>query len=347
MAKKIKVGIIGAGGISNMHIGGYQESPHAEVVAICDIKPEAAEAQAAKYGIPHVFKSADALLKLKEIDAVSVVTPNFNHKASSIKALRAGKHVMCEKPMAMSAREGQQMIDAATKARKILQIGLNNRFGPDVQFAKKIIDEGRIGKPYYARSWSVRRRGVPSWGVFGVKKLQGGGPLIDIGVHSIDFTWYMMGCPKPVAVSGKTYETIGATPGHVGQFGAWDWKSYTVEDLAVALVRFANGATMSIESAFCANLPADTFSSHIVGDKGGVGTGPLNVQIELGGHLTDCTPNHLPRCVKTHHVSIGHFVDSIVRKKPSLVPAAEAIWVQKIIDGIYASCKANREIRIK
>jgi len=347
MAKKIKVGLIGAGGISNMHIGGYQESPRAEVVAICDVKPAAAEAQAAKYDIPNVFASADALLKLKEIDAVSVVTPNYNHKESSIKALRAGKHVLCEKPMAMNAREGRQMIDAAKKARRILQIGLNNRFGPDVQFAKKIIDAGQIGTPYYARSLSIRRRGVPSWGVFGRKELQGGGPLIDIGVHAIDFAWYMMGCPRPVAVSGRTYNTIGAAPGHVGQFGPWDWKTYTVEDFAVALVRFANGATMTIESAFCVNLPEDTFSSHIVGEKGGVGTGPLSVQIEMGGHLTDCTPNHLPRGVKTHHVSVGHFVDSIVKRKPSLVPASQVIWVQKIIDGIYASGEAGREVRIK
>jgi predicted dehydrogenase len=247
----------------------------------------------------------------------------------------------------MNARQGQQMVDAARKARRILQIGLNHRFQPEVQFAKKLIDDGRIGKPYYARSLSIRRRGVPSWGVFGQKALQGGGPLIDIGVHSIDFTWYLMGCPRPVAVSGQTYRTIGDRPGHMGQFGPWDWKTYTVEDFAVALVRFANGATMMAESAFCVNLPETVFGCHVVGDKGGVGTNPLSVQLEINGHLTDCTPTDLPRNVTTHHVSVCEFVKAIVKGRPSLVPGSEVLWVQKMIDAIYASSKAGREVRIK
>jgi predicted dehydrogenase len=255
--------------------------------------------------------------------------------------------VLCEKPIAMNAREGKQMVDAARKARKVLQIGLNNRFGPDVQFAKRLIDDGQIGKPYYARSLSIRRRGVPSWGVFGQKKLQGGGPLIDIGVHAIDFTWYLMGCPRPVSVSGKTYETIGATKGHMGMFGSWDWKTYTVEDFAVALVRFENGATMNIESAFCVDLDRDRFGCDVVGDKGGVSTDPLAVRLEIGGHLTDCTPNHLARGAKTHHLGVAAFVDAVARDKPMPTPADEVIWVQKIIDAIYASSKADREIRLK
>ncbi len=347
MARKIQVGVIGAGGISGMHMGGYQASPHAELLAVCDTDVKRAEARAAEFGIPHVFDSAEKLLRLKQIDAVSICTPNHDHKRSTLKALRAGKHVLCEKPIAMNAREGRQMVDAARKARRILQIGLNNRFQPEVQFAKKLIEAGKIGTPYYARSLSIRRRGVPSWGVFGRKELQGGGALIDIGVHAIDFTWYMMGCPRPLAVCGQTYRTIGDQPGHVGRFGPWDYKTYTVEDFAVALVRFAGGATMMVESAFCVNLPDDVFGGHVVGDKGGVSTGPLKVMLELNGHLTDCTPNDLPRGVKTHHVSVMEFVNSIVKRKASLIPGAQALWVQKIIDGIYASSQARREVRVK
>ncbi|MCK4624144.1 MAG: Gfo/Idh/MocA family oxidoreductase, partial [Phycisphaerae bacterium] len=253
-------------------------------------------------------------------------------------------------PIAMNARQAQTMIDAARKAKKKLMIALNNRFFSGSQFVKKIIDAGKIGKPYYARSLSIRRRGVPSWGVFGQKKLQGGGPLIDIGVHLIDLTWYLMGCPKPVAVSGKTYETIGATPGHMGMFGPWDHKTYDVEDFATALVRFANGATMSIESAFCVNLDKDAYGCHIVGDKGGADVNLLenvvNVRTEMGGHIMDCTPKHIQKN-NAYHDEIAAFVAAVAHNKPVPIPATEAIWTTKIIDAIYASSKANKEIRLK
>ncbi len=346
MAKTINVGIIGAGFISPYHLKGYRKCTNVEVVAICDVVSERAEEMAERFEIPRTFTSVDKLLAIKEIDAVSVCTPNINHKQLTLKALSAGKHVLCEKPMAMNARQGQTMIDAARKARRKLMIALNNRFRAEAQFIKRIIDSGKLGKPYYARSQSIRRRGVPSWGVFGQKKLQGGGPLIDIGVHMIDLTWYLMGCPKPVSVSGKTYETIGATPGHVGMFGAWDHKTYDVEDLAVALVRFADGATMSIESSFCANLDKDVYGCQIVGDKGGAGIDPLRVQIEMGGHLMDCTPTHIPEN-NMYDEEIAAFVDAVAKNKPVPIPATEAIWTTKIIDAIYASSKANREIRLK
>lgn len=346
MPEKIKVGVIGAGGISTVHVEGYQKLANVEVVAICDRIPERAQAMADKYKIPNALSSAEDLLALDDIAAVSICTPNIDHKVSAIKALKAGKHVLCEKPMAMSAREAQAMIDEAAKAGKKLQVGLNNRFRGDSQFLKAIIAEGRLGQPYYARSLSIRRRGVPSWGVFGQKKLQGGGPLIDIGVHMIDLTWWLMGCPKPVSVSGKTYETIGGSAGHMGMFGKWDHATYDVEDFAVALVRFANGATMLVESAFCVNLDKDVFGCNIVGDKGGASLTPLTVHTEVGGHLMDCTPAHIPN-IQGHHAEVAAFVSAILDNKPVPVPAAEAVWTTKIIDGIYASSKSNKEVALK
>ncbi|MCD4699903.1 MAG: Gfo/Idh/MocA family oxidoreductase, partial [Phycisphaerae bacterium] len=328
------------------HMEGYRACPHAEVLAMCDVIGERAEAMAEQFDVPNVFTSIGKMLAMKDIDAVSICTPNIDHQRSTLKVLAAGKHVLCEKPMAMNARQAQTMIDAAGKARKKLMIALNNRFRADAQFLKKIIEAGQIGKPYYARSLSIRRRGVPGWGVFGQKKLQGGGPLIDIGVHMIDLAWYLMGCPKPVSVSGKIYETIGATPGHVGMFGTWDHKTYDVEDFAVALVRFANGATMTVESSFCVNLDRDVVGCHIVGDKGGVGIDPLSVQMETGGHLMDCTPTHMPDN-NGYDEEIAAFVDAVAGNKPVPIPATEAIWTTKIIDAIYASSKANKEIRLK
>ena len=346
MGKSIKVGVIGAGGIAGLHLDGYRKCPNVDIVAVCDVDRKRAASRAEQYKIPHVFTSTAKMLALKDLDAVSICTPNYDHRRSAVAALNAGKHVLCEKPMAMNGREAQAMIDAAKAARRKLQIALNNRFRGDVQFLKSVIAKGLLGKPYYARSLSIRRRGVPSWGVFGQKKLQGGGPLIDIGVHSIDLTWYLMGCPRPVSISGKAYETIGKTPGHMGMFGPWDYKTYDVEDLAVALVRFEDGATLSIESAFCVNIDKDAFTCNIVGDKGGASLVPLTLHLEQAGHLMDCTPAHV-REVQTYDAEVKAFVDAVAGDKPVPVPASEAIWTTKIIDGIYASSKLNREIRLK
>jgi predicted dehydrogenase len=346
MARTIKVGVIGTGGISRVHLEGYQKLPNVEIVAVCDLIPERAKAKAETFKVPKVFTSAAELLKLKEIDAVSVCTPNVNHVHSTILALKAGKHVICEKPMAMNSREAAAMNAAAKAAGKKLQIALHQRFRSDTQLIKQAIDDGVIGKPYFARSQSIRRRGVPAWGVFGQKKHSGGGPLIDIGVHAIDVTWYLMGKPTPVAVSGKTYETIGATPGHMGCFGLWDHKVYDVEDFAVGLVRFAGGETMSIESAFCVNVDKDVFGCQIVGDKGGAQLEPLVIQTEMAGHLMDCKPNFV-QPNNAYDDEIKAFVTSIAENKPVLVPGTEAIWTTKIIDAIYESSRANKEIRLK
>ncbi len=346
MAKTIKVGVIGAGGISNVHLEGYRRLPNVEIVAIADIVAERAKAQAEKYKVGKWLTSARQLLAIKDIQAVSVCTPNVDHVKSAILALNAGKHVLCEKPMAMNPREAQAMNDAARKTNRKLQIGLHNRFRSDVQLLKQAIDEGSIGKPYYARSQSIRRRGVPSWGVFGQKKHSGGGPLIDIGVHAIDLTWYLMGKPIPVAVSGATYETIGKTPGHVGCFGPWDHKTYNVEDFAVALVKFKGGETMLIESAFCVNLDQDRFACNVVGDKGGVALDPLTIYTEIAGHLIDGKPNFV-QPNNAYNEEVKAFIDSIVENRPVLVPGAEAIWTTKIIDAIYQAGKTDKEIRLK
>ena len=358
MAKKkqLKVGIIGVGGISGVHHSGYTKCEDAELWAICDIKPDVLKETSEKYAVPkeRCFLDHRDLLKLKEIDAVSVCTPNKCHCEITCNALKAGKHVLCEKPMAMDPREAQRMVTAARKARRLLQIGLMQRFRADANYVREVVEQGEIGEVIYARCHAVRRRGVPSWGVFGQLEEQGGGGLIDIGVHQIDLTWYMMGKPKPVAVSGQIYHTIGNTPNHWGMFGQWDWKTYTVEDFAVGLVRFETGATMAIECSFNANLDREDHSSHVVGTKGGAGIDPLSVQLELNGRLMDCTPhnvmsvdkNNKPTRLTHHELEIEHFCDCILKGKPTRVPGSETIWTQKIIDGIFRSAKMGKEVKI-
>ena len=213
-----------------------------------------------------------------------------------------------------------------------------------------------LGKVYYGRCQAIRRRGVPSWGVFGQLDKQGGGGVIDIGVHQIDLCWWLMGQPVPVAVSGATYRTIGNTPGHMGMFGPWDWRTYTVEDFACGLVRFRGGATMSIECGFVVNLDKAYEGSHVVGDKGGAGINPLSIQLEQSGHLLDCTPNDVgtvdlhgrPQTgLSKYDAEVHSFCESILKNKPVRVPGSQVIWTQKIIEGLYRSAKLRKEVPIR
>ncbi len=358
MAKLLKAAIIGAGGISPVHNSGYVKSGMAEVYAICDDRPDLLEKRSKEWNVPmeRCFANYKDLLKLKEIDCVSVCTPNKLHCPQTVDALKAGKHVLCEKPMAMTLAECEKMNAAAKASGKKLQIGLMHRFRNDAGYIKKLLDDGVFGDIYYARCTAVRRRGVPSWGVFGHLDKQGGGGLIDIGVHLIDLTWWLMGKPTPVTVSGASYRTIGNTPGHAGQFGPWDWKNYTVEDFVSGLVRFSNGATMSIECGFCCNLDRPREAFHIVGNKGGAGIEPLNIQLEVGGHLMDCTPQDISTvdmhdqsdsATTKHEKQLFSFCQSIVDNTPVYVPGTEVINVQKIINGLYESAAKKKEVSVK
>ena len=358
MAKKktLKVGVIGVGAISPVHLNAYQKHPAVEIIAVADVSDANLASVGEQYGVPAEmrFKDYKKMLKCRDLQAVSICTPNWLHAPVAVDALNAGKHVLTEKPMAMNAAEAQKMVDAAKKHRRILQVGHNHRFDKEPMFAKKLIESGKLGKIYYARVKAIRRRGCPSWGVFGQLDKQGGGAMSDIGVHVIDLAMHLMGHPKPVSVSGASYRTIGTEPGHVGMFGVVDHKTYTVEDMAVGFARFANGASMNIETSFNANLDEDQFGVTLVGDKGGVSVFPLKVQIEINGHLTDCTPRYVdampspfPHASGGHDCSVHGFCEAILNGKASPIPGSEVILTQKIIDGMFTSAKTGKEVRVK
>ncbi|MFH1006607.1 MAG: Gfo/Idh/MocA family oxidoreductase [Candidatus Latescibacterota bacterium] len=345
---KIGVGVIGSGGIAQgAHLPGYAAlSDEVEIIACCDVDEKVAETAAERFGAKRVFSDYRDMLALKEIQAVSVCTPNFMHKAPTIAALEAGKHVLCEKPIAMNAKEGALMCMAARKAGKKLMVGLNNRCRSDVQALKRQIDAGKFGEIYYARAQALRRRGIPGWGVFGDKEKQGGGPLVDIGVHALDLTWYLMGMPKPVAASGKTYTKFGTRNNVVGLMGQWDPKTFTVEDFAVGFIRFENGATAMVESSFCANIGEDIFTTALFGASGGGQLDPIRIFTEEDGTLLDVTPVHLPQ-VKTHHREIELFIEAIRNDSEVPVPGEQGLEVMKMLDAIYESSEKNREVKIK
>ena len=342
----LRVGIIGSGGIARgVHIPNYNKQPDVKVVACSDVVEASAKSCAEQFDIPHVFTDYKQMLQDVELDAVSVCTPNYLHKDPTIAALEAGVHVMCEKPIAMNAQEGREMVEAAKRTGKKLAMGLMTRQQSDMQALKRAIDGGELGEIYFGKCHAMRRRGIPGWGVFGEKDKQGGGPLIDIGVHIMDSALWLMGHPKPVAVSGKTYTKFGNRKDVLGLMGQWNVDTFTVEDFAVGLVRFENGATLEIESSFAANIEHDVMDIKLLGDQGGCSLHPLKIFTERNRTLYDVSPVHLPRAA-AHEENIKKFIQAIREGGEVPVPGEQGLMVTEIIDAIYRSSDENREIRL-
>ncbi len=211
-SKKLRVAFIGAGGIAGTHMRYYKDMDDVEMVAMSDIFEDGMAAKSKQYGIPDAFTDYNTMLKKVKPDAVSVCTPNGLHAPATIAALKAGAHVLVEKPLAMNAREGKRMLDAAKRYKKKLVIGFQQRYDAKAQYLRNAVEAGQFGKVLFGRVQALRRRGIPNWGVFGRKDLQGGGPMIDIGVHVLEVTHYVMGSPKPIAASGNIYTYLGNKP---------------------------------------------------------------------------------------------------------------------------------------
>jgi len=349
-SKKLRVAFIGAGGIAGTHMRYLDQMDDVEIVAQADISKASMERWAEQYGIADSFTDYAEMLKKVQPDAVSVCTPNGNHAPATIAALKAGAHVMVEKPMAMNAREAQAMISAANKGKRKLVIGFQHRFDPKTQFIKNSIDGGQVGKVVYGRIQALRRRGIPNWGVFGRKDLQGGGPLIDIGVHALEMTHYAMGSPKPVAASGSTFTYLGDKKSDVAsQWPNWDHKSYTVEDLAVGQIRFENGAVLSIEASFAAHIEKDEWNFTLMGEKGGCNWNPPGLFRDDNGYMVNTEPNWLPSgpAADVFAAKMRNFVEHVLYDKPTMAPAEHGLMVQKMLDGIYASAAKGGEVKIK
>lgn len=343
---KIRVGVIGCGGIArNRHIPAFAAQPDVEIIAMCDVDENCTRQVSEKFEIPHVFNDYNDLLDMDELDAVTICTPNFLHQAPAVAALEAGKHVIVEKPIARNAAEAQVMVDAANRSGKKFMVAQVWRFRPDSQALKRFVDAGEMGEMYYARVQALRRRGIPPWGVFIDKEKQGGGPLIDIGVHILDCTMWLLGFPKPVATSAITYQKFGKRSDVFQLWGPWDHKNFTVEDFAAGFVRFENGSTLTIESSFAANIDREYNTYAILGTEGGLQSDPLKMFKEEHGTVVELTPTILPN-TDSYHAEIRAFLDSIKNDTESPVTGEQALAVMKILDAIYKSSELGREVRI-
>ena len=353
--KKIKIGIIGVGNISESHIAGYRACENAELYAFCDIDENKLQEKGKKHGVSRLFTSVDEMLgACPEIDAVSVCTWNVNHKPCTIAALNAGKHVLCEKPMAMNAEEALEMIEASKKNGKKLMVGFVRRFGNDTAVTKDFIEAGSVGDIYYSKATYLRRNGCPG-GWFGNKEKSGGGPLIDLGVHVIDLVRYLMGCPKPVSVYGATFDNIGKrsylkdTPGYVVRSGAVE-EPHNVEDMATALIRFDNGAVLSVEASFNMHRKTNVGTIELFGTKGGVKLDPeFELYTEMNDYLANVTLNKQTALSfdGLFENEIKYFVNAVANDIDVSSIAEDGYTLMQILDAIYESARLGKEVIIK
>jgi len=350
----LKIGIIGVGNISEEHIQGYLRNPETELYAFCDIDKERLEYMGKKYNVTRLFTDVNEMVKLPEIDALSVCTWNCAHAECTIAALNAGKHVLCEKPMAMNADQARAMKEAADKSGKLLMIGFVRRHGNDCRVLREFIENDALGEIYYSKATYLRRDGNPN-GWFADKSRSGGGPLIDLGVHVIDLVRYLMGRPMPVSVYGVTYQKLFNRPDTKKQPGRYyatrgtDHDPCTVEDLASALIRFDNGAALHIEAAFSLNLKHGEGKIELFGTKGGAKLDPeLELYSEINHYLCNIQLD-IPTALSFDGLfqnEINHFVSCIKGEKECIAPAEDGVVLMQILDAIYESARTGHEVVI-
>lgn len=349
--KKLRVAVIGCGGIAQTHMDVYKGMPDVEIVAGVDILPERLKTFEEKWGVTKLYKDWKDMLREVKPDAVDVCTPNGVHAPAVIDSCNAGCHAMTEKPMAMTTDECRKMIEAAEKAKKKLTVGFQYRYHPVTEALVRARDKGTFGNIMYARVQAMRRRGIPNWGVFGQKELQGGGPMIDIGVHIIEMTHYTMGSPKPVAAVGNTWTYLGNKKSNVvSVWPNWDYKTYTVEDLAVGHIRFENGAIMHIEAMFAGHIKKDVWNFQIMGDKGGADWDQKELYYDNAGSMVNSQIAFTPSTDfgTLFQAKIRNWVDGCLKGTELRAPGSAGLDVQKMINGIYDSAaNGGREVAIK
>jgi predicted dehydrogenase len=349
MADLLKVGVVGVGGIAGTHFPGWKESPHAEVVAMADVRADVLNRVADTHGVKLRYEKPEELFANREIDIVDICTPNMYHAPLAIAALEAGKHVICEKPLAPTPADIRQMIAARDRSGKMLMTAQHFRFQGSAKALKAEIDTGVLGEIYHARSWMLRRSAAPTRPGFIMKQHSGGGPCIDIGVHILDLTLWMMGHPRPVSVSGVTQAKLAHQPGAFSNWGGLIPNTMDVEEFAAALVRFDNGATLVLEVSWLLHhkTTGEDMQMWLYGDKGG-SHWPSNEILTTNNATRQHKNAQLVNAEggEAHAKECIAFAEAVANGKPSPVTAEESLDVITILDGLYRSADAGREIRL-
>ena len=357
MGKRLRIGIIGCGGIANgKHMPSIKAVDRADMVAFCDLIPERAEKAAKEYGTTDakVYTDYQELLKDPTIDVVHVLTPNRSHAQLTIDALHAGKHVMCEKPMAKTAEDARRMVLAAKETGKKLTIGYQHRHKPESRFLKSVIERGDLGDIYYAKALAIRRRGTPNWGVFLNEYEQGGGPLIDIGTHSLDLTLYLMNNYKPRMVVGTKYKKV-EHPECGNPWGGWPEGANTLEDAAFGFIVMEDGATITLDATWALNTiePIQEGSVQLCGSKAGAQIkNGLSINKAEFDRLVEIKPDMAAGGVAFYDgvketpgiTEQRRWMDAIENDTDPVVLPEQACVVSEILEAIYTSARTGEPV---
>ena len=339
----VRLGIIGFGGMGR-GVARRENTQGYTVTAAVDAYETAREAAKDEFGL-EAFETVEQLLDADVVDAVYVATPNKFHAAPTIACLEEGVHVICEKPIAKSAEEGEAMIAAAEESGSKLTINLSFRATPEAVALKRIAEGGDLGEIYFARTGWVRNRGIPGRGWFGDLELAGGGPLIDLGVHRIDLALWLMGHPRVVSVTGQTYSKLGK------RLRAEQGMDFTVEDLAAGFIRLENGATMEVTCSWALNSEwREDMYTYVYGTEAGAahrhvgGTYKFEVVLweERHGSFREEKLTRLPS--SQDHVTA--FMQAIREDGPVPVDPRDALNVQYVLDALYESARIGKEVRL-
>jgi predicted dehydrogenase len=363
MTAPLRVGVVGLGWAGQQHLAAYHSHPDTEIVALAGLEDGPRAKLARKYGIEQAVAEWKDLLKVEGLDAVSVCVPTFLHAPIAVAALNRGAHVLSEKPMALNAPEAARMVRAARRADRVLDVAFNHRQRGDIQRLKGLIEDGRLGRTYYAKAWWLRRTGIPTVGSwFTRRELAGGGPLVDIGVHVLDWSLFLLGDPKVVAVSASTYDLLatngfggGSSGGYKGKTGAGDGDPphFDVEDLASVFMRLADGGTLLVEASWAAHRrDGDEFGITLYGTDGGAELivddyapkGDLQLFSDDDG---EAVATRVPvKRGRAHTAVIEQFVDKIHAGDWRRYDGSGAAALARVVDACYLSAAEQREVRL-
>jgi predicted dehydrogenase len=362
----IRVGIAGLGWPGERHAEAINGSCLGNVFAACDLNIERLKAFAATFGPKHTFTSFDEMLTARDLEAIVICLPNSLHYPCSLKALQAGKHVLCEKPPTMDAGQMRTLHDEAQRRGLLYYFGRQMRFSPAMQTAKKLIAERRLGEIYFAETMWIRSRGTPTGldGWFTERSKAGGGVVIDLGIHAIDAAWYLMGTPQPRAISAQTYQKF---PQLVQN------KTFDVEDNAYGMIRFANGSTLLFKTSWAANLTNDIpispargrslFVTTTYGPKGTLKvTDVFNIDRETCPSalalFEDQEGNLAERNIEIEDLrgdplrayefaeQDRNFLLAIRGEEPAVNSSSQAIQLMQMLDAIYRSSQLGKEVPV-
>ena len=366
--KKLRIAIIGTGMIANSAhfpaLEPFRREGLVEVIGVADIRPEAAEETAKRHGVEKWYEDPQKMLEELKPDFVAVCTPNRYHKEWTIKALEAGAHVACEKPIALTLADAKEMWSAAKKYNKYLFPCQCMRWRNYMQRAKELVESGELGELYFSDIAFIRRIGIPTWGMFHMKEHNFGGPFCDLGVHLIDSLLWIAGDKKVEAVSGSAYTkianqgedillSIAESGAYAGTFTPrpYDYREFNVEDFAAGFMRLEGGMSVNFKFSWAINLPTTNLDMVLCGDKGGLSVNGEKLYKNIGRFQGECAmkwfDNGPFRGVpfEQHRYMYRHIMEVLAGKAEYLITREQNLEVTKAIECFYRSAEENREIK--